>query len=325
MLSPLPTGAKALTGLQVIRGTENVPMAGEDWTERQTGTIWLDQLTSSNERVEDLTPPTVQLQVTGRQLTATVRDNVDQSFPAKAVSFQYDGKPLSGSWNEASGTLAATLPEPGTAGHRITVTAIDASGNVGRSSWDLAGQNGVEFADMQGHWAARYAGYLREQGISYGVSDGSVLLYSPNSNITRAEFFTMVARWMGLELSQYNSVNLPFADTKEIPDWALPAVKAMYAEGIVQGNFNGSGLYAYPMAEISRAEVMTILGRTQSKGYPEVELDGFTDRNQVPSWAAGYIRSMVGQGIIGGYEDNTLRPSASMTRGEVAKVLYTMR
>ena len=70
---------------------------------------------------------------------------------------------------------------------------------------------------------------------------------------------------------------------------------------------------------------MTILGRTQRKGYVEAELESFLDREEVPSWAESYVRSLVGQKIINGYEDGTLKPNAPMTRGEVAKVLTTLR
>ena len=112
---------------------------------------------------------------------------------------------------------------------------------------------------------------------------------------------------------------------RDIPEWALGAVKAMYARGIVQGSMDYGVLYAYPGAGISRGEVMTILGRTQLRGWPEAELDGFTDGGETPEWAESYVRSLVGQGIINGYEDGTLKPNASMMRGEVAKVLFGLR
>jgi hypothetical protein len=130
---------------------------------------------------------------------------------------------------------------------------------------------------------------------------------------------------MGLDLTQYENVELPFADAGDIPSWAIPALKAMYQEGIVQGSLDGGELYAYPNAGVSRAEVMTILGRTQGKGWPEAELEDFTDGADVPAWAASYVKSLVGQGIINGYEDGSLRPTAPMTRAEAAKVLYALR
>lgn len=315
VLVPLTDGAVRLVGLRVIYGGGS----------SRTGTIWLDQLTSANEDLEDVTPPTVSITVLGTKLTATVSDNVDRSLPAGAVVLQYDGAVLTGTWNEKTGTLSANLPATGAAEHRVTVTAVDVSGNLGRASQSVGQGATLVFADMEDHWAASYANYLYAQGVAKGVSQGTTLYYQPDANITRAEFFTMAARWMGLDLSRYDSVSLPFADTGSIPSWAVSALKAMYAEGIVQGSLEQGGLYAYPLSSISRAEAMTILGRTQMRGYPEAELASFTDAASVPSWAEAYVRSLVGQGVVNGYENGTLQPSAPMSRGQVAKVLYTLR
>lgn len=334
VLLPIPTGGSILKELQFHGNGEG-----------SSGTVWLDQLTTSNEDLFDDMAPVIQLKLEGTTLTATVTDNVDKSFAAPAVFLSYDGAALTGSWDPVKGTLTAQLPlpepvvrteidpetgeevtvtEPQPA-HRVSVTAVDVSGNLGRASLDIPGDALVEFADMTDNWAASYVSYLYEQGITNGVAADEGLYYLPGNTITRAEFFTMVARWMGLDLAEYAGVELPFADAAGIPEWAVPAVKAMYARGIVQGSMDFGVLYAYPNAGISRAEVMTILGRTQMRGWPERDLDGFTDGGDTPEWAKSYVRSLVGQGIVNGYEDGTLKPNASMTRGEVAKVLTMLR
>ena len=334
VLLPIPTGGSILKELQFHGNGEG-----------SSGTVWLDQITTSNEDLFDDMAPVIQLKLEGTTLTATVTDNVDKSFAAPAVFLSYDGAALTGSWDPVKGTLTAQLPlpepvvrtetdpetgeevtvtEPQPA-HRVSVTAVDVSGTLGRASLDIPGDALVEFADMTDNWAASYVSYLYEQGITNGVAADEGLYYLPGNTITRAEFFTMVARWMGLDLAEYAGVELPFADAADIPEWAVPAVKAMYARGIVQGSMDFGVLYAYPNAGISRAEVMTILGRTQMRGWPERDLDGFTDGGDTPEWAKSYVRSLVGQGIVNGYEDGTLKPNASMTRGEVAKVLTMLR
>lgn len=332
VLVPIPTGGDVLRELRFTG-------------QAQAGVVWLDQLTTSNEDLFDDMAPVIQLKIEGTRLTATVTDNVDKSFAAPAVSLSYDGATIAGDWDPVKGTLTAQLPIPEVTAHtevdpetgeetvvaepqpahRVTVTAVDISGNLGRESLTVPGDALVEFADLADHWAAEYVSYLYEQGVTNGVAADEGLYYLPNNTITRAEFFTMVARWMGLDLAEYESVELPFADAAGIPEWAVPAVKAMYARGIVQGSMDFGVLYAYPNAGISRAEVMTILGRTQLRGWPEKELDGFTDGAETPEWAQSYVRSLVGQGIINGYEDGTLKPNASMMRGEVAKVLTVLR
>jgi len=305
VLAELPEGAMALTGLGV-RGTGS-------------GRIWIDQITTANGPYEDFTAPTVQVKISGGKLTATVKDDFDKSIPASAVTATWDGADLAGSWNGS--TFTAALPSGGGA-HRATVTARDVSGNLARSSVTTGESGGPYFTDTAGHWAGAYADYLYEQGVSKGTGTGA---FQPDAQITRGEFFTMAARWMGLDLSKYAGVELPFADAGSIPDWALPALRAMYAEGIVTGSLEGGKLYAQPGATISRAEAMTILGRTQERGGAEADLSAFPDAAQVPAWALSYVRGLVGQGAIGGYADGTLQPGAPMTRGQVAKVLWSLR
>ena len=308
----LPEGAAYLNSLDVVYGGTAA-----------SGEIWLDQLTTANENVSDTTAPAVTLTVSGTQLTARVSDNVDRTIPQESVSLTYDGAALSFTWNESTGTLSASLPAADTGYHRATVTVSDASGNLGRASADIqpASDRTSPFADMTGHWAEQYATYLYDNGISMGTGVDTVV-YQPDKSITRAEFFTMVARWMDLDLTQYAGVELPFVDAASIPDWALDAVKAMYSLGILQGAGVEGGLAANASATISRAEAMTILGRTQAKGYAQPELTT-DDAGQVGDWALPYVQSLVGQGVVTP-TDNKLRPTDALTRGELAQLLYAI-
>lgn len=303
----LPEGAVAVSALDVIYG------GGEG---KQTGTLWLDQFTVSNEEMHDTTPPALTLTVSGAAVSARVTDDVDRSIPQKNLSLTYDGERLGFTWNESTGTLSATLPAADAGYHRVSVSAADASGNLSRASADVlpAGERTQVFTDMGGHWADAYAAFLYDAGVTNGVSaaDGS-LLYQPDKNITRAEFFALTARWLGLDLSQYAGVELPFADSAELPGWALNEVKAMYALGIVNGALENGVLKVKALSTISRAEAMAILGRTQAKGYAQAELT-FDDAALVPSWAADYVKSLAGQGVVSGY-NNRIRPNDPLTRG----------
>lgn len=310
----LPAGAVSLSSLDVIYG---------GGAERQTGSIWLDQLVTANQQVTDTTAPTVSVSVKGTQLTATVKDDLDQTISQGNVTLTYDGEVLTGAWNESTGTLTATLPAADSGYHRVTVTASDASGNLARASADVqpSSSRTSPFGDMTGHWAEPYATFLYDQGISQGTG-GATPQYQPNKNISRAEFFALVARWMDLDLEQYASVELPFADADAIPAWALNEIKAMYSLGILQGASSGGQLLANPMSTITRAEAITILGRTQARGFTANDLT-FDDAGQVPSWALSYTEILVTQGVVSG-NNNLIRPSDSITRGEVAKLLYAM-
>ena len=292
-------------------------------TTRQ-GTIWLDQVTSSNQADPDTTVPTVTVELSGDTVRATVQDNMDQDFAREQLSVTYDGQALS--FTQSGTTLTAVLPEQDGLAHRVTVTATDSSGNIGRASKDIAasGERTEPFGDMAGHWAKDYVNYLYDQGISNGVTVNGESYFYPNKDITRGEFALMVARWLRLDLTAYSSVELPFADVNSIPVWCLDGVKAMYALGIMEGSAAGNSTYAYAQRSITRAEAMTMLGRIQQKGYETAQLT-FADAASVPAWAADYVATLVAQGVIGGYGDNTLAPNASIKRGEMAKILYAMR
>ena len=312
----LPENAAALTGLSVVYG------GGED---RQNGVIWLDQITSANEMVEDDAAPAITLTVNGTALTAAVEDDVDQTIPRERLSLTYDGAALDFTWDEASGALSATLPADDGGYHRVTLTAGDASGNLGRASADLspALPRISPFGDMEGHWASQYATFLYDQGISQGTG-GDVPQYQPDRSITRAEFFAMAANWLGVDLTQYESVELPFADAGDIPAWALSQIKAVYSLGLLQGTETADGaLLCNPTATISRGEAITLLGRTQARGYAEDDLSAFTDAGQVPQWAAPYFKTLVAQGVVSGSNEQ-LRSGGLLTRAEVAKLLYGM-
>lgn len=313
----LPAGAAAIRTLNLIYGGGSA-----------TGTVWLDQITSANEDLRDATAPVVTVSVSGTALTASVVDNLDKRFDAAQVSVTYDGKSQKFTFDAASNTIKATLPAADGKLHRVTVAVSDASGNLGRGTANIeaTAQRDSVFADIKGHWAEPYATYLYDQGITTGVPDDKtgLLYFQPDKAITRGEFFVMVARWMRVDLTKYAGVELPFVDRDKIPDWAVSAIKAMYAMGILKGSDDGLGnLSANAGATISRAEAMTILGRAQRKGFAEGSM-GFSDAAKVPDWAAPYVKTLVAQGVVNGTEGNLILPNNPVKRCEVAKMLFTM-
>lgn len=289
------------------------------------GTIWLDQVTTSNQFAPDENAPIISASISGSTLKAALQDDFGGDLTTEQIRVTYDGAELKFTLN--GDLVTAALPEQDGFAHRVTVTATDASGNISRASLDITASNGQEspFADMSGHWAESYVNYLYNQGISTGVASGDSFLFQPAKNITRGEFALMVARWMRLDLTNYSGVPLPFADAASIPTWCLDAVKAMYALGIMQGSSDGSTIYALTDQTLSRAEALTMLGRIQEKGYAAADLSAYPDAAQVPSWAADHIATMVALDVINGRSDGTLAPMAYITRCEIAKILYTMR
>lgn len=324
----LPEGETTLIAIGVVGETEEVwnEETGEVTVIHLTpaeGTIYLDQMVASFSGTVDHTAPEVTLQVDGTALSGAVADAVD-GVPAKsAVSVTYDGKAISFSYSESTGIFSATLPEPDGLAHRVTVTAADASGNIGRASYDVpVGEEYVPvFYDTNGYWAANYIDFLYTSGITTGYADGT---FRPGQNITRAQFAVMLYRYLGLDESKYADVELPFADNAKIASYAIPAIKALYTEGIINGSAGKDGkLYFNPNNSLTRAQAATMIGRTQEKGYTTVDLT-FTDAAKIPSYASYYIQTMVAQGVISGYVDGSFKPNNAITRGQMAKILYNL-
>ncbi len=325
----LPTGTVTLTGLRLT----GVPQYGTDemgWETvtypNSTGAIYADQMVASYNGIVDTTVPavTASLVSDGWKVTGTILDDTDGVLPKSSVSVSYNGAPMDFDYNASTGKFTVFLPGPGETHEamRVTVTARDASGNIGRASVDVEAL-GVdhEFTDIDGYWGATYADFLYNAGITTGYDDGT---FRPNQNISRAQFSVMLYRYLGLDAEDYSGTSLPFADLASIPAYALPAVQALYSEGIVNGTTGADGqLYFNPGASLTRAQAATMIGRTQEKGYATVELT-FTDAASIPGYASYYIQTMAAQGVIGGYADGSFRPSANITRGQMAKILYNL-
>ena len=288
----------------------------------RTGTVYIDQIVASYNGIMDSAVPTVTLSTDGLSLTAAISDDVDGVLPREAVTVTWDGEAQDFTYNASTGALTTPLISDGNP-HRVTITARDASGNIGRASYDVpvAADWTPVFTDTRDYWAAAYVDFLYQSGITTGYADGT---FRPNDNITRAQFSVMLYRYLGLEESKYADVTLPFADLKSIPDYALPAIRALYTEGVINGSTGKDGrLYFNPGASLTRAQAATMIGRTQEKGYAAAALT-FSDSAKIPAYAAYYIQTMAAQGIIGGYADGTFRPGNNITRGQMAKILYNL-
>ena len=102
----------------------------------------------------------------------------------------------------------------------------------------------------------------------------------------------------------------------------LAAIEILEAVGVMEGDENGN---FNPDAEIKRSEFAAVVCRalgqeaaatsTVSK-FPDVSSD---------HWAVGYIGWAAGKAIVNGYEDGTFRPRRSLTRAELATIVWRIR
>lgn len=178
------------------------------------------------------------------------------------------------------------------------------------------------FADTDTHWARDIIAEMTANGIISGQEENGQMMFKPDNNMTRAEFASMISNYMGLDGVDCESTALDFNDADTIPQWAVPAVKAVYGEGIILGRVNDDKTVDFaPYDNITRAEAMTILGRIINEGETAGSLP-FADAGAVPEWAQGGMKKLYSLGIISGYEDNTILPNNNIRRAEAVTMLY---
>ena len=174
----------------------------------------------------------------------------------------------------------------------------------------------LPFPDVtEGDWFYDAVRYAYENGLMDGVGDGQ---FAPNATTTRAQLVTILYRLAGQPAV---SGDLPFTDV-EAGTWYTDAVAWAAANGIVNGV---SETEFAPGKDITREQLATILFRyAEAKGYDvsaRADLSAYTDADQIQSYAAESVAWAVAEGLIQGFEDNTLRPAGNATRAQIATIL----
>ena len=329
----LPEGATTVTGLSVVATTrDGVDEQGQPAYLNAKGTIGLDQMVMSYDGIVDSASPIIEGAISGGEaapvegnfrtitLKGQVTDDRDGLVVEKGIRVLLDGAPTAFTYDVKSGIVTATIALKDNNAHRITVEAIDASGNRNRKSWDVVSlATEAVFADTANHWAGDYVDFLKTAGVTNGYADGT---FAPDKNISREEFAVMLYRYLGIDGNLYKDVVLPFADVAQIGDFAKNAIQALYSTGVLNGSVGSDGqLYFNPKSSLTRGQASAMIGRTQANGYPKAELN-FSDAGEIGGYATEYVATMVAQGILGGFADGTFRPNQNITRGQMAKILY---
>lgn len=306
----VPSGAVSLRGF-------TISCPGEE-----TGTVYVDQLIGYSSTVQpDTQGPALTLQAANGALNASALDASGFLLSSKDLSLNLDGSALAFQYDPQSGAISAALPDLSAGLHRITLTASDYFGNVSRASINVGpGFASTPFNDLDNEWSKDYAEFLRQKAVF--STDSSFMPYRRTTNEMAA---TLLSRYLGLDTAQYANVKLPYSDVSSISSWALPHVRALYAKGIMIGGADSSGKSAFfPGQDISRAQVMTLLGRVVGRGFAYSPVS-FDDAAQIPAWASDHINCLTSLGVISGYGGtNSVMPLNPITRGEFASLLFKL-
>ena len=147
-----------------------------------------------------------------------------------------------------------------------------------------------------------------------GYEDGTVM---PQKQITRAEVATIFYRLLEDDVrDDYDTTRNNFSDVTS-DSWYNQTVSTLASMGILKGYEDGT---FRPNASITRAEFAAIATRFFEETGATYEPGTFTDVTG-SEWFAGAIMDAVNLGLIGGYEDGTVRPNNNITRAEACAIV----
>ncbi len=164
-------------------------------------------------------------------------------------------------------------------------------------------------------WFYANVKYASENGLFNGVSP---TMFSPNSELTRAMLVTVL----------YRADNQP--EVTEASEFEDVAEDAYYADAVAWAQANGivngvSETEFAPDVKITREQIAAIIYRyAVYKGLEAADMQEnltFTDVDEISEFAVQAMNWIVGQEIIKGYEDSTVRPLNNATRAEATAIL----
>ncbi len=175
------------------------------------------------------------------------------------------------------------------------------------------------FSDVKaGKWYKYYVDYA----ITFGIFTGTTATtFSPDSNITRAQFVQVLANISGADTSNRN-VTTEFSDVPA-KKWYTAAVKWASENGVVSGM--GDGKFA-PDANVTREQMCVMLTKFaefKSIALKEVEQkQSFADDAKISKWAKNAVYKCQMADIVNGKGEGRFDPQGTGNRAE-ASVIFT--
>ncbi|RIX48676.1 S-layer homology domain-containing protein, partial [Paenibacillus nanensis] len=178
----------------------------------------------------------------------------------------------------------------------------------------------LEFEDVKNHWAKDAVNNMGSRMVVEGTGNG---MFSPEQDITRAEFAAIIVRALGLRLEKGDS---SFKDVK-LTDWYSRAVQTAYEYRLINGFEDGT---FRPNDKLTREQAMQIIASAMNltglndrilEQSLEAMLHSYSDSEDVASWAETSMAKSIQAGVVTGKNGNKLAPKAYITRAEVAAIV----
>lgn len=165
-------------------------------------------------------------------------------------------------------------------------------------------------------WAKEFIEVLASKGILEGTS---VTEYSPDENITRADFLCFLVRTLSVDAGTEANFDDISSDAYYFKEIGI-AKKLGITSGTGNNKFS-------PDAYITRQDMMALteralrmLNKLEAQGNLS-DLDKFADKSHIADYAVNSVAAVVKEGLIVG-SDGKVYPLNNTTRAEAAVFLY---
>lgn len=182
-----------------------------------------------------------------------------------------------------------------------------------------ASESTLPFKDVsEKNWFYEYVADVYEKGIMEGKSE---TVFDPNTNVTRAEFVTIVARIAEADTTDGREALASFTDAKKNA-WYADAMGWGVKEGLVTGT--GASTLA-PNEPMTRAQLATFVARlTEYLGItlpedPEA-VGSFSDVKN-GKWYSDSVEALRASGLINGDGTGKFKPNDTSKRSETAALV----
>lgn len=198
--------------------------------------------------------------------------------------------------------------------------AIDSEGNTSQEATVIIRivkqKTKVCYSDMSGSPSEYAAVLLAEKGIFVGESLAGQCVFSPEQEVSRAEFLSMCMELSGVELLG-DVTATGFADDAEISDWAKPYVSTALKCGIISGYSDRGGETVFGSSRpVTVSEAAVILDK--SLDLTDTARVWVDYEQTVPVWAAQSAANLTACGLL---PYNVSLCSPSLTRAQAADML----
>ncbi|MGN1116429.1 MAG: S-layer homology domain-containing protein, partial [Candidatus Ornithomonoglobus sp.] len=209
------------------------------------------------------------------------------------------------------GAISMTIANP----------AFATAGGYGSEYTGYAPVTNTSYSDVPPtYWAYNAISRIGDRNWFSGYPDGK---FRPDSPVSRAEAMKVFVVAMGLAVQPVTSTSYQDVSAQ---DWYAPYIEAGKGLIPVKTTFNGQTPYL-PNSPITREDtvfaLVTAMGASSRTTLADQSvLNMFVDKNSISTNIKPYVSIALTEGLVSGFDDDTIRAQDPLTRAEFATMLY---